>query len=335
MGQLLENASLDRSTHLSLGMLRNDGTFEAVVNDFNGRKISPNAFCQSRPIFAFGKAFILQAQAAPEFMRVHPARAGWLAATAGGVLTLSITLLSGAMLQRRVYLERQIADRTVRLRESEETLESLVANIPGIFYRCACDKHRTMFYMSGDVEGIIGYPAMDFINNVVRTYESIIHHEDSATVQQKIQAATNAGQPWEIEYRIIPYDSHVRCVFEKGRAITDSSGAVQYLDGFLLDITQNKQAETDRETAIAALQERERHLELLMAANDEGLWSWDSADNILSFSDSLLRTLGFAEGDNSFNYQWFREQIHHESTPVFDNAMADFIEGRNKYFEFE
>src|SRR5690242_18040254 len=55
-----------------------------------------------------------------------------------------------------------------RLRANEALLRSLVANIPGALYRCACDEHWTMQWLSDEIEQISGYPASDFLDRAVR-----------------------------------------------------------------------------------------------------------------------------------------------------------------------
>src|SRR4051794_6194119 len=65
--------------------------------------------------------------------------------------------------------------RAVRLRANEALLGSLVANLPGAVYRCACDSDWTMEWLSDAIEELSGYPADDFVDSAVRTFASIIH----------------------------------------------------------------------------------------------------------------------------------------------------------------
>ncbi len=53
-----------------------------------------------------------------------------------------------------------------RLRANEALLHSLVANIPGAVYRCACDADWTMQWLSDEIEVISGYPASEFIDEL-------------------------------------------------------------------------------------------------------------------------------------------------------------------------
>lgn len=125
--------------------------------------------------------------------------------------------------------------------EARDKYESLVNHMPGIAYRCKYDKYWTMLYISDDIDPITGYPAREFINNSVRTYESVIHREDTDYVNKTIDMAIEKKQPWSIDYRVHRQDGIVRWVNEKARGIYDEGGQVLFIDGLILDITEQKE----------------------------------------------------------------------------------------------
>ena len=67
--------------------------------------------------------------------------------------------------------------------------------------------------------------------------------DDIDETTRRIQAAVDAGSPWQVEYRILHRDGNVRWVMERGRATPDHTGDKMYADGFLLDITEQKQVQ--------------------------------------------------------------------------------------------
>jgi len=173
-----------------------------------------------------------------------------------------------------------------KLRTSEEQFRSLVSTIPGISYRCLFDRNWTMLYMNDAVEPITGYPAADFIGNAVRSFESVIHPDDTARVARTIEEATAAGEPWEIEYRIICRDRAVRWVHEKGRTISDPSGAILYLDGFIMDITTRKESED-------ALRASEEKCSGILNSIDDVVWSLSIREPALLYlSPSVEKVFG-------------------------------------------
>ncbi len=139
--------------------------------------------------------------------------------------------------------------RAARLRANEALLRSLVANIPGALYRCACDTNWTMAWLSSEIERITGYPAADFVDNSVRTFASVIHPDDRDQVQRSVKEAVDVGRPFNLEYRIVRADGDVRWVLERGQAEEPGDGR-RWLDGVIFDITVRHAAER-------ALRERE------------------------------------------------------------------------------
>ncbi|MEO9174939.1 MAG: aromatic amino acid lyase [Gaiellales bacterium] len=142
------------------------------------------------------------------------------------------------------------------LRGGDEQFHALVANIPGIVYRCACDAAWTMQFFSDHVEQLIGYPADDFIGNRRRSYGSIIHPEDRLAVVDAIEAALGRGDPYSLQYRLMHADGTPRWVAEHGQAVLDEHGDRQWLDGVILDISEHKLAEQAREHAETQLREQ-------------------------------------------------------------------------------
>jgi len=179
--------------------------------------------------------------------------------------------------------ERKQAE--IELKQSRDQYQSLVSNIPGITYRCKFDENWTMLYISSEIDRISGYSSSDFIDNII-TYDSIILPAYREMVANEVNVAVKNKQPWEIEYRINHIDGEYRWVYEKGRAILNSSGLIDYLDGFILDIT-------DRKSANYALIESELKYRTLFENAQIGIYQTTPEGEILSANPSLIQMLGF------------------------------------------
>ena len=140
--------------------------------------------------------------------------------------------------EKNVFENRQI-----NLNQDRFLYESILSNLQCITYRCAFDKDWTMIYMSSHVDGLTGYPPEDFLHSAVRTFESIIHPDDTRYVTRVVNEAVKLRQPWEIEYRVCHKDGQIRWFYEKGKGVFDPQGQVKYLDGFIINITKRKEAE--------------------------------------------------------------------------------------------
>jgi hypothetical protein len=128
------------------------------------------------------------------------------------------------------------------LTDNEAKFRSLIGNIPGAAYRCLYNEFWDMVFLSDAIEGISGYPATDFmLPQPTRRWAEIIHPDDKV----QVQAMEMFQQSFQLEYRIMHRDGSQRWVLEQGEAIRSSSGDILWLDGFIMDISQRKQMETD------------------------------------------------------------------------------------------
>jgi PAS domain S-box-containing protein len=157
------------------------------------------------------------------------------------------------------------------LAASEERFRSLVSNIPGAVYRCACDPHWTMEFLSDEIQGLCGYPASEFLGNRVRSYASVIHPDDRAMVERQVHETVAQRRPYVIEYRLLHSDGDVRWVYEKGRGVFEE-GRVRWLDGVIVDMTEHKRIE-------AALRESEERFHQLAEQIREVFWLSDPEKN--------------------------------------------------------
>lgn len=145
----------------------------------------------------------------------------------------------GAAVEQEIQ-DRQQEHAKQELAASRDQFQRLVANIPGITYRCKADSEWTMLYMSGGIDPLSGYPASDFINNKVRSYASVIHPDDRERLEQVVTEAIAVNQSWVLQYRVIHKQGHICWVEERGKAEFDDNGQLSFLDGLILDISEEK-----------------------------------------------------------------------------------------------
>lgn len=117
--------------------------------------------------------------------------------------------------------------------------KTLMDNIPGVFWRCCCDEHWTMKFMSGGIESLTGYRPDELVGNRVTSFASLIHPADVEMVDQAVHHAIDNHTSWDIEYRLIDRNNVTRWVSEQGIAIRNDN-KVEYLDGFVVDVSERR-----------------------------------------------------------------------------------------------
>jgi PAS domain S-box-containing protein len=173
------------------------------------------------------------------------------------------------------------------LRASEAQFRSLIGNIPGISYRGLLEGDQPLVYISDAVQRVTGYPAADFLGTAPRrTFGSLVHAGCRAAVSEAIAAALREDRPYLVEYRLQHADGSTRWLWENGTGVRDETGAVRWLDGVILDITERRQIEE-------ALREAKEKAEQAAAARASFVANMSHEirtpmNSILGFTDVLL-----------------------------------------------
>ncbi|MDD5187882.1 MAG: PAS domain S-box protein, partial [Methanoregula sp.] len=129
------------------------------------------------------------------------------------------------------------------LRERERVFRTLIGNLPGCVYRCANDPAWTMAFISEGCREITGYAPEDFIGNKTLAFNDIIAPDYQKTLWERWQQQLALHEVFVEEYPIRTKTGETRWVWERGRGIYSDDGQVLYLEGFITDITERKQAE--------------------------------------------------------------------------------------------
>lgn len=165
------------------------------------------------------------------------------------------------------------------LKASRDELSSLISNMPGVTYRCLPDANWTMLYMSSKVDDVSGYTAAELINNRNISYADLIHPEDSKRVCDNVYRAIDNDEDWHVEYRILHRDGNWRWVEERGRSIFDALSHINVLEGFIVDITREHEAEV----------QLSKHHNALMLLNELALRTQENLDQRITYSLEVAR----------------------------------------------
>lgn len=132
------------------------------------------------------------------------------------------------------------------LTESRRALLTLMSNIPGAAYRCRNDAQWTVEFISEGCMDLTGYRPEELIGNRVIAHVDLIHPDDRNTVRRQIETAAQSNQPFQLTYRITTRDEKEKWVWARGRQV-DLRDETVILEGFIIDITERRQAEQEAE----------------------------------------------------------------------------------------
>ncbi|BCG91309.1 sensor domain-containing diguanylate cyclase [Mesorhizobium sp. 131-2-1] len=159
--------------------------------------------------------------------------------------------------------------------ERLDALLSITGRMDGYLYRCRNDQSYTMLYISDGIFTVSGYRPSDFIHNAVRDYVSAIHPDDLAAVYAAVDTALEARCNWNVDYRIVPRVGEPLWVREIGGGVWDEAGGLEFLEGFVVDISDRKVVEDlnaqlllDLKAANEELSAQKREIELAKQQSD-------------------------------------------------------------------
>jgi PAS domain S-box-containing protein len=139
--------------------------------------------------------------------------------------------------------ERKRAE--AEIRENRRQLEAILGQLPGMAFRMVHDGEFTPVYISRGALGLTGHSARDFLEKVVSLHE-IVHPDDRETARSAINNAVKKRRSYEIEYRIVDRTGRVKWVLDRGQGVYNEDGRLLFIEGLAIDITQRKDAESEK-----------------------------------------------------------------------------------------
>lgn len=129
------------------------------------------------------------------------------------------------------------------LKESERSKSVLLANLPGLAYRCNYDREWTMQYVSAGCFALTGYPPESLLHNKNLSYNDLITPDYRDTLWEEWKQVLAKRLPFRQEYEIITSNGEKKWVLEMGEGIFDKQGQAIALEGIVFDISKRKKYE--------------------------------------------------------------------------------------------
>ncbi len=123
-----------------------------------------------------------------------------------------------------------------------ESIEGLLANVPGMIYRCLHDEAWTVQFISEGCLDLTGYHPEEIIQNRLVSFASLIHPDDRPMVRTQVNQAIADRQPYLLHYRLQTRSGHEKWVRERGVGLFDDQGNLKGLQGFVDDVSEQQRA---------------------------------------------------------------------------------------------
>lgn len=218
-----------------------------VLGYDTGFLIGKNAFSMVHPddIERISNQFISLLQKPGEIEKVNfrflHQNGSWKYLEGTGRNLLHFPKINGIVINYRDITERKVTEQA--LQENEIRLNTLFNNLQGVAYRCKNDENWTMEYLSTGIKQMSGYKPEDVVNNKKLSFRELIFSDDRDRIWNDVQKALSTKKGFELSYRIVTSKNKIKHVLEKGIGIFDDKGKLEFLEGFITDITEIKTLE--------------------------------------------------------------------------------------------
>ncbi|MGM3309171.1 PAS domain S-box protein [Anabaena sp. WFMT] len=153
------------------------------------------------------------------------------------------------------------------LKDSEEKFRKLTEKVRVIPWE-ADPTMGNMTYVGPQTEEILGYPLNDWYSN--NFWAEHIHREDQKWAINYCCQCSQSLDNYEFEYRMLAANGRVVWLYDIVNVVRDEDGPKQ-LHGFMIDITERKQAEQEREQLLAREKAARAEAEAVNRIKDEFL----------------------------------------------------------------
>ena len=205
-------------------------------------------------------------------------------------------------------LEIRVAERTVQLRQANESLEAelrvrrdmekslrfsetkyrtLIEQIPAITYTISLAAGVDFLYISPQIEALLGFSPEEWRADGMEVWKRQIHPDDRERVVAEITDSMETGELFSTEYRMLAKSGRVVWFRDEARVVSDPEGQFRVLQGLAQDITESKRAEE-------ALRASEANYRTIFNGVNDGIGVVDMATgNFLDVNQKWLEMTGY------------------------------------------
>ncbi|XZO04144.1 MAG: PAS domain S-box protein [Microcoleus sp.] len=153
--------------------------------------------------------------------------------------------------------DRKLAEKA--LWATQDRLKYLLSCSPAVIYSTKSVGDCCPTFISENITSLVGYEAWQFLEDS-SFWNRHIHPEDAPRVWANLQSLIEEGSNIQ-EYRFLHQDGTYRWLYNQTKLVRDVEGKPREIVGYLADISDRKQAETDRKQAesklLASLKDKE------------------------------------------------------------------------------
>jgi PAS domain S-box-containing protein len=206
--------------------------------------------------------------------------------------------------------------------------QKLLAAVPDLIYIFNVAEGRTV-YASPSFAEVIGHEREKVLRMESAILE-LVHPDDLPYLQLHRLCCARAkdGEVCALEFRMRDKDGKFRVLSTREMVFSrDEKGAARELLGVMANVSEHRSIEE-------RLRSEEERWQLVMAANNDGLWDWDARKDTVFHSPRWREMLGFSAADVYDPDDW-ENLLHPEEAARVKECLAAYLRRESKVYQQE
>ncbi len=227
----------------------------------------------------------------------------WRHIEAVGASWLHDETLRGIVVNCRDITDRKRAEQ--ELREKERRWSTLVANLPGVAYRCRNTPEWPVEFISEGCAALLGHRVEEFTVAHTVTLSDVIPPAQREAVWTEVQTQLARHEPYRLTYRVHTRTDRETWVAEQGRGIYAADGTILAVEGVIVDITELKGTE-------ASLRVSEQKYRTFFENAFEGIFQTRPDGLFTAINPAFARMIGYASPEEFLRAVPRSELLYHD-----------------------
>lgn len=211
---------------------------------------------------------------------------------------------------------------------NEAMLRQLTSAIPGMVYRIRIGQDGTMQYefVSDGLRELYGMEPQTLMQNP-RAQQPYVHPQDAAGLEAAYARALRDQSDFNREFRIRLPQHGERWIHQRS-VVIERGPDYQIRCGIMTDVTA-------LHTASAAVQASEERMRLALDASGDGVWDWDLASGVETFSQRFLDLYGYTQKELDDDPEIIDNLTHPDDRAGLIAAREAHFSGRTESYRNE
>ncbi|HSK94089.1 MAG TPA: response regulator [Candidatus Angelobacter sp.] len=169
--------------------------------------------------------------------------------------------------------------------EAESRYRRLVEEMPLTLYLDRPDEKAASIYVNPTIEAMFGYPPERWYDEDF--FAGILHPDDRERVlADHVEAFARGDERWSWEFRVLAADGRTVWVHDEAVVVKDDAGTPQYVQGFMMDVTEQKLAN-------AEIRRQTEYLEALVEVSPVAIAVMDRDEIVTGWNPAAERLFGW------------------------------------------